>query len=135
MVRSIIEDHRKEIIDREKNRDMEHQLSIQRYKDFSTKLLTILGSSDGLSNHIPGNFHGTDQTHNADINFIGNGNDNTQQTINTPNLTLPIVNNNVAIRVNNQPTPYDRTNQFNPDTILNQTSNIHSKSSFFVPLV
>jgi hypothetical protein len=121
MVRSIIEDHRKESIDREKKRDMEHQLSTQRYEDFASKLLTILGSSERLSGHIPGNIYGTIPT--------GPFDDNSLPSRNTNNIAPLNVDNNYTISPNNQPTPYDSTNQFHPESIITGTSNTQSNIS------
>jgi hypothetical protein len=118
MVCSIIEDHRKESIDREKTRDIEHQLSTQRYEDLSTKLLTILGSSDRLSGHIPGNIYGNFPTRPTD--------DNSQPSRNTTNVPPLTVDNHFTIPPNNQPIPYDSTNQFHPEAIVTRNSNTQS---------
>jgi hypothetical protein len=76
MVRTIVEDHIKGSLEREKIRDQEQQLVNQRYEDFSSKLLNILGLSDRICNHIHGNINGSNPTYLEAIHLDGNGYNN-----------------------------------------------------------
>jgi hypothetical protein len=106
MVRTIIEDYRKESLEREKIVADNQQLSTQKYEDLTNKLINILGSTELLSCHLPGNSHGSIPTHTA---------------------APPDVGNSIATAMT--PVQFDTTNQFNPQSIATLASASNRQSN------
>jgi hypothetical protein len=116
MVRTVVDEHKKCNLDNKK-RDEEHQLFAHRYEDFTTQLLTILGSSERLSNHVPGNMNGS-------VPILNVGNQNTQATATSVTTTQ---------LANSQPLPYEPNNRLNTQLIPTLTGASDTQSN--IPLL
>jgi hypothetical protein len=117
MVRTVVDEHKISNLDNEKKRNEEQQLIVQRYEDFTSKLLNILGSSERLSNHVPGNMNGSVPTLNGVI----------------PNIQATPIAVRTTPLANNQPLPYETNNQLNTQLITTLTGGPDTQSN--IPLL
>jgi hypothetical protein len=117
MVRTVVDEHKKSSLENEKQRNEEQQLFAHRYEDFTTKLLTILGSSERLSNHVPWNVNGSVLPANVAYPI-------------TPATALTARTTQIA---NNQPIPFETNNRLNTQIIPTLTGASNTESN--IPLL